>query len=175
MGSTQWKKALIAQLLPKKPPSRKSHQFEVTSVPQVLMSRQINDLSPRCSPQDLPQVHTLPAWQPGEFSLPYWYKMVLHGIQWYPIVFVGYRWICRDLFVFDEIKWYKMVLNGIQCCLMVSNGIHRGHWVYLGLLGSTWVYLCLPGSTWVYLGLLRSTLVLHGSSLLYMNDIEFLK
>ena len=30
LGRTQWKKALIAHLLPKKPPSRKSHQFEVT-------------------------------------------------------------------------------------------------------------------------------------------------
>ena len=48
LGSTQWKKALIAHLLPKKPPSRKSHQFEVTLVPQVLMSKQIKNLSPRC-------------------------------------------------------------------------------------------------------------------------------
>ena len=52
LGSTQWKKALIAHLLPKKPPSRKSHQFEVTLVPQVLMSKQIKDLSPRCLQRD---------------------------------------------------------------------------------------------------------------------------
>ena len=51
-GEHSGKKHWLLTFLPKKPPSRKSHQFEVTPVPQVLMSKQIKDLSPRWVEED---------------------------------------------------------------------------------------------------------------------------
>ena len=63
--------------LPKKPPSRKSHQLEETPVPQVLMSKQIKDLSPRCWRVD--RIDWIPRNTDDNVTLAFRQKGNIHG------------------------------------------------------------------------------------------------